>query len=182
MDKWNAVELRLMQSDKHLPYRQEPDDDVHEMIWLTKQPDRIHEIPELQRDAELKKAIGLINAEGLRFETFRCGSNEETYEGQILRHFNIGFIYRDRDAFANYGAQLMVAGELLGFATDSGIFEPGEKPFLFELQPILLTNEGARGWTMDIWHQSVAESSDEARRKSDQALSFVSHVLSATYQ
>ncbi|MCL8303192.1 hypothetical protein [Pseudomonas mosselii] len=152
------------------------------MIWLTKQPDRIHDIPELQRDQELKKAIGAINAEGLRFETFRCGSNEETYEGKILRHFNIGFIYRDRDAFANYGAQLMVAGELLGYATDSGIFEPGEKPFLFELQPIVLTTEGARGWTMDIWHQSIAASSDEARRKSDQALDLVSKVLSSAFQ
>ncbi|WJO30971.1 hypothetical protein [Pseudomonas monteilii] len=182
MDRWNAVELRLAAESKRLPYRQEPDDDVHEMIWLTQQPDRIHDIPELQRDPALKKAISAINAAGLRFETFRCGSNQETHDGKINHFFNIGFIYRDREAFANYGAQLMVAGELLGFAMESGIFEPGEKPFLFELQQVALTTEGARGWTMDIWHQSIAASADEAREKADRALDLVSKVLSSAFQ
>ncbi|WP_099431107.1 hypothetical protein [Pseudomonas mosselii] len=181
MEKWNAVELRLAAESKHIPYRQEPDIDVHEMIWLTKQPDRINDIPELQRDEALKAAVRSINGLGLRFETFRCGSKEEPYEGKYSSMFNVGFIYRDRNAFADYGAQMMVAGELLGFSTDSGIFGPGQKPFLFELQAVALTTEGIQGWTMDIWHQSLEDTPEKARQKSDQALALVSQILSATY-
>ena len=181
MSNWTAVEIRLSTQQKSIPYVADLDGDVHPVIWLSKEPDRIDEIPELSRDLELKSVIQSLNSSGSRFESFRCGSIDEDGDGKFYSSFNIGLIYRDRSEFSEYGAQLMVAGEILGYATDSGIFPEGSRAFLIEIERALLTTENIHGWTVDLWHQSVGQSTQEAKARAHQALSFLKNVLSAKY-
>jgi hypothetical protein len=181
MSNWKAVEIRLSTETKNIPYSAEPENDVHPVIWLSKEPQRIDEIPELSRDPALKLVIQALNAPGCRFESFRCGSVDEENDGKFYSNFNIGLIYRDRRAFAEYGAQLMISGEILGFSTDSDIFPKGSRTFLIEIQPVFLTTEQAQGWTVDLWHRSEGKTVQEAKAQADQALSFLKNVLSAKY-
>lgn len=179
MSKWKGIQIRLSTQPKDIPYAPDPESDVHQVIWLSREPDRAGEIPELNRHPELKRTVLSLNAPGCRFETFRCGSSDEQYDGQFHSNFNIGLIYRDRNAFADYGAQFMVAGEILGFATDSDIFSEGSNPFLIEIERVHLKTEGIQGWTVDLWHRSSGNEAQEARTRANQALGFVGSVLSA---
>ena len=181
MSKWSAVEIRLSTQQKNIPYTADPHGDVHPVIWLSKEPGRIEDIPELSRDLELKSAIQSLNSSGCRFESFRCGSIDEESDGKFYSSFNIGLIYRDRSAFAEYGAQLMIAGEILGYAADSGMFPADRRAFLIEIERVLLTTESIHGWTVDLWHQSVGQSAQEAKDQAHQALSFLKNVLSTKY-
>ncbi|MGY2258108.1 hypothetical protein [Pseudomonas sp. SDO55104_S430] len=181
MSNWTAVEIRLSTQQKNIPYAADPDGDVHPVIWLSKEPDRIGEIPELSRNPELRSAVEILNAPGGRFESFRCLSSDEEDAGKFYSSFNIGLIYRDRGVFAEYGAQLMVAGEILGYAADSGIFPEGRRAFVIEIERAHLTTENTHGWTVDLWHQSVGESIQEAKAQSNRALSFLKSVLSTKY-
>ncbi|WP_433766634.1 hypothetical protein [Pseudomonas putida] len=181
MSNWKAVEIRLSTQRKNIPYATDPENDVHPVIWISKEPHRIDEIPELNRDPELKSAIQSLNSPGCRFESFRCGSIDEEDDGKFYSNFNIGLIYRDREAFANYGAQLMIAGEVLGFSTDSDIFPEGSRMFLIEIESVLLTTESVHGWTVDLWHRSEGRTAQEAKGKANQALNLLKNVLSAKY-
>ncbi|MFO3675800.1 hypothetical protein ACKWMZ_26945 [Pseudomonas protegens] len=181
MTAWKSVEVRLSQQKKNIPYAADAANDVHQVIWLSKEPQRIDEIPELNRDPELKSVVKEINSPGCRFETFRCGSLTEEDEGKFYSNFNIGLIYRDRRAFADYGAQLMVAGEILGFSTDSDIFPASSRTFLIEIQQVNLTTEGIQGWTVDLWYRCAGETAQEATNQATRALSFLKNVLSAKY-
>lgn len=179
--KWKAVQIRLSTESKNIPYAVDPENDVHPVIWLSKEPSRSSEIPELLRHAELKSAVEALNAPGCRFESFRCGSIDEEDNGIYYSNFNIGLIYRDRSGFANYAAQMMLAGEILGFSTDSDIFPEGSNPFLIEIGAVVLTTEKTRGWTVDLWHRSSGKTADEARQKANQALGFLENVLSTNH-
>ena len=181
MSSWKSVEIRLSTGQKNIPYAAHPEEDVHQVIWLSNEPERIDEIPELSRDAELRSAIQSINSPGCRFESFRCGSVHEEDEGTFYSNFNIGLIYRDRNAFNNYGAQLMIAGEVLGNATDSDIFPERSRTFLIEIESVLLTTEGIHGWTVDLWHRSAGKTALEAKTQANQALNLLKNVLSAKY-
>jgi hypothetical protein len=181
MSKWAGIELRVSTERKNIPYRAEPDNDVHQVIWLTKEPYRIDEIPELQRDPELRVAIQKINAPGGRFETFRCGSVIEPDGDKFSSTFNIGLVYRDRRGFVEYGAQLMIAGEILGFSAESDTFSTGARPFLLEMSPVVLTTENIAGWALDVWHRSVAGSELEAKNQASLVLRFLTDILSKGY-
>lgn len=181
MSDWRAIEIRLSTEQKNIPYAANADSDIHPVIWLSKEPHRIEEIPELICDLELKSVVQSLNSPGCRFESFRCGSADEEEDGKFYSNFNIGLIYRDRSAFSEYGAQLMIAGEILGFATDSGIFPEGSRTFLIEIERALLTTESIHGWTVDLWYQSVGQSAQEAKARAHQAMDFLKNVLSTKY-
>lgn len=181
MGKWAAVEFRLSTTRKNIPYRSEPEEDIHPVIWLTKEPHRIDEIPELARDEELKAAMQALNKPGGRFETFRCLSQTQEDDGKHLAIFNIGLIYRDRMAFRDYAAQLMVVGELLGFAAEDELFPDSDKPFAVEIEPVTLTTEQVHGWAVDIWHQSYGDSPESAKLRANEVLRFVANTLAKTF-
>lgn len=181
MTAWKSVEIRLSQQRKNIPYAPDLANDVHPVIWLSREPQRIDEIPELIRDPELKSTVQSINSPGCRFETFRCGSVTEEDDGKFYSNFNIGLIYRDRRAFADYGAQLMIAGEVLGFSTDSDIFPASSRTFLIEIEPVHLTTEGVHGWTVDLWYRCQGETAQDATIQAARALNLLKNVLSAKY-
>jgi len=151
------------------------------MIWLSKEPGRIEEIPELQRDPKLKSLVVAINSPNLRFETFRCASQVEDENGHFSSVFGVGIIYRDRRAFQDYGAQLMVAGEVLGFVADSDKFPDQARPFAIEIHRIHLKEENLTGWSVDIWHVSRFAQKAEATSQAAEALDFLSSVLGPKY-
>ncbi|RON08522.1 hypothetical protein BK659_14130 [Pseudomonas brassicacearum] len=177
MGKWAAIDLRICTDLRNLPYRAEPEDDIHPMIWLSKEPGRIEEIPELQRDPKLKALVTAINNSGLRFETFSCASQIEGVDGVFCSVFGVGFIYRDRRAFQDYGAQLMVAGEILGFVADSDTFPDQARPFAIEIHRIHLKEENLTGWSVDVWHESRSAHEADVKSQAAKALDFLTSVL-----
>lgn len=179
--KWAAIDLRICTQEKRLPYRAEPEDGVHPMIWLRKEPHRINEIPELEHDEALRSAVQRLNGANSSFETFRCESIQNFDDGRYVSVFGLGVLYRARNWFASYPAQVLIAGEILESAANDSFFPDQDHPFAIEITRTLLTEERHLGWTLDIWHESVADSAQEAKSRSDKALTFLERVLSKNY-
>lgn len=178
LSKWIGISLRIANGVKNIPYTAEPESGVHPVVWLTKEPHRLDEIPELQEDATLKQLVVEANSPGRRFETFRCLATEELDEdGQWSAYRNVGFIYRNRQWFQDYGSQMMVVGEILGFALESIATPDNGSPFAVELQQANLKEEGIRGWSVDVWLQQRAGTREEASNLAGELLRILVPIL-----
>ncbi len=181
MGKWAGIDLRICTELRNIPYKPEPDKGIHPVVWLTKEPKKIDDIPELRKDHYMKRLVLALNSEGGRFESFRCECLEEEQENGIAAVFGVGFIYRDRRAFKDYAAQLMIAGEILGFMADSDTFENMAHPYTIEIHRVRLKDEDLIGRSVDVWHQSVSSNLDSAKQLRANAIEFLTSVLSKAY-
>lgn len=167
------AEIRLSLELKPLPipYPAVKHDDGENFGYksLVANPEAIYEIPELDAEHAMQEFVGHINAPGGVFETVRMvhwfNKSDPSVVTQCLC---LGFIFRDRSLFANYGSCLQFAGQLLHHSLASEIQFAG--PPLLETQPAHLLNENLGGWVMDIYLAGSGGHEDAARQHLGQVL------------
>ena len=157
------IRVSLSIETDNIPYRSSKysGGEVFPYRNLTKYPDEIDHIPELEGEPFIKQFVARINAPEGMFETFRithwCDHNEEGSR-QVMC---LGFFFRDRSLFHGYDNCMMLVGNLLQRMETDGI------SFLFppvvEIQQAYLKTEKIKGWVIDIYLSGFGPSEQSAR-------------------
>ncbi|NVZ45125.1 hypothetical protein HX780_06730 [Pseudomonas tolaasii] len=164
-DKTASIQVTFTTGHRNLPYAVNLEEDHHPMIWLSREPERIDEIPELKGEPELKEFVRAINGPGLHFETFRCSHRTGTDQGHVIRTMYVALIFRDRKLAAsldNY--MVLIRGILTGVAA-SKEFPDNALPFEVRLHKHWLKEEELWVHTADI--QFHIQALDEARMREE---------------
>ncbi|WP_445392391.1 hypothetical protein ACUDTL_16905 [Stenotrophomonas pavanii] len=164
----------------NLPYALE-EGKVFPLIWLSREPDRISEIPELEGEPELASFLAAINAPGLPFESFRCALEDVSHPevGGVLRRMYVGVIFRDREWASDISNYFMLARGLLLTSVHNDSFPDGSSPFELRLMKNCLKDEGGRiAFTADVQMEIWGEAAEEMREHLIERLAALQHVLS----
>lgn len=132
-------------------------------------PSAIDLIPELVGEPGMLEFIRAINASPGFFETVRMvhwfGQNSQ---GLIQRVLCFGFLFRDRNLFAQYEACVRCMGNLLVPVSRNRILS--EPLMLFQLEPAWLIDDDLQGWVMDLTVAADGADEDAARQALDHKL------------
>jgi len=154
---------------------------IFPLIWLSREPDRISEIPELEGEPELASFLGTINAPGLPFESFRCAFEDivNPSTGGVLRRMYVGIIFRDRDWASDLTNYFVLARGLLMSVVHDNSFPDGTGPFELRLMRNCLKDEGGRiAFTADVQMELYGEDQAQMREELARQLSVLQQALS----
>lgn len=154
---------------------------VFPLIWLSREPDRIGEIPELEGEPELARFINAINGPGLPFESFRCAFEDTVHPsvGGVLRHMYVGIVFRDREWASDLTNYFVLARGLLLTAVHDESFPDGTGPFELRLMRNCLKDEGeCIVFTADVQMEIYGEDQAQMRERLATRLSALQRALS----
>ncbi|UNM18055.1 hypothetical protein K0P33_21180 [Pseudomonas sp. ArH3a] len=166
-DKTASIQITFTTGHRNLPYATDLEGGHHPMIWLSKEPDRINEIPELEGEPELKDLIRAINGPGQDFETFRCAHTTKKTEAGITRSMYVAIIFRNRQWAEVPDPYLIVSRNIVTSLARSDQFPDGAIPFELRLRNHWLKEEQVYAYTADI--QFYIQAPDEAQMREELA-------------
>ncbi|MBH3399183.1 hypothetical protein I5S60_06340 [Pseudomonas fluorescens] len=164
-EKSATIQVTFTTGHRNLPYATDLETGHHPMIWLSKEPDRINEIPELEGEPELKGFIQAINGPGQDFETFRCAHSTKEDEKGTTRSMYVAIIFRNRQWAAAPDPYLIVSRNIVMSAAHSDLFPDGAFPFELRLRNHWLKEERVYAYTADI--QFYIQAPDEAQMREE---------------
>lgn len=180
MDRELNVTISYATGLHNLPYAP-VEGRIFPLIWLSREPDRIGEIPELEGEPELARFLNVINAPGLPFESFRCAFEDTAHSsvGGVLRRMYVGIIFRDRDWASDLTNYFVLARGLLLAAVHDDSFPDGTGPFELRLMRNCLKDEGGRVvFTADVQMEIYGEDQAHMREMLTKRLAALQRALS----
>ena len=166
-EKKASIQLTFTTGHRNLPYATDLEEDHHPMIWLSKEPHRIDEIPELVGEPELKEFIKAINGPGQDFETFRCAHTTKQTENGVTRSMYVAVIFRNRQWAETPDPYFILSRGIVMALAQSKEFPNGSIPFEVQLQRHWLKEERVWAYTADI--QFYIQAPDEAQMREELA-------------
>lgn len=164
-EKSASIQVTFTTGHRNLPYATDLETGHHPMIWLSKEPGRIDEIPELEGEPELKDLVRAINAPGQDFETFRCAHTTTKTETGITRSMYVAIIFRNRQWAEVPDPYLIVSRNIAMSLAHSDQFLDGAIPFELRLRNHWLKEEQVYAYTADI--QFYIQAPDEAQMRAE---------------
>lgn len=177
MDKTASIQVTYTTGHRNLPYATNEVEGLFPMVWLSKEPDRIDEIPEFDGEPELKEFVRAINAPNLPFETFRCAHRTDTQPGGVIREMYVAVIFRDRRLAASLDPYMVLVRSIVTALAESTDFPDNALPFEVRLHRHWLKEESLWAYTADIQFYLQAESEPQMRRKMTQEMAFLEKIL-----
>lgn len=147
------------------------------MIWLSKEPERINEIPELKGEPELEKLIRAINGPGQDFETFRCAHTTEKTEYGVTRSMYVAIIFRNRQWAEVPDAYLVLSRNIVMSLAHSDEFPDCAIPFEVQLRKHWLKEESVWAYTADIQFHIRAPDEAQMRVELRRQTAFLEKIL-----
>ncbi len=136
---------------RNLPYATNIEVGHHPMVLLSKDPDKIDQIPELAGEPELRNFIAAVNGPGVPMESFRCDHRTKQTASGVERNLYVAFLFRDRAMAADARNYLAMAGNLVSEVEREQCFIEGEVPFQINLARHRMREDGdAFVYTVDI--------------------------------
>lgn len=176
-EKTASVQITYTTGHRNLPYATDLEADHHPMIWLSKEPDRINEIPELEGEPELKEFVRAINAPGKDFETFRCSHSTGTDQGHVVRAMYVAVIFRNRNLAANLDPYMVLVRSILTGVAASTEFPNNALPFEVRLNSHWLKEESVWAHTADIHFHIQALDEAQMRAELGRQTAFLEKIL-----
>lgn len=162
-----SIQVTFTTGHRNLPYATNLEEDHHPMIWLSREPELIDEIPELEGEPELKEFVRAINAPGNDFETFRCSHRTGTDQGHVIRSMYVAVMFRDRNLAASLDPYMVLVRSILTGLAASTEFPDNALPFEVRLHRHRLKEESVWVYTADI--QFHIQALDEAQMRAELA-------------
>jgi len=179
MEKSSSIQVTFTTGHRNLPYATDEENGHHPMIWLSREPERITEIPELQNEPELKAFISAINAPGRHFETFRCAHSDTEAPGSYTRAMYVAVLFRDRALAASIDNYMILAREIVTGTANHPDFPANTVPFELRLAQHWLKEESAWVYTADIqfWIQALDQAA--MRNEMSKEMAFLEKILTS---
>ncbi len=176
-EKTASIQVTFTTGHRNLPYATNLEEDHHPMIWLSKEPNRIDEIPEFEGEPELKEFVRAINGPGLPFETFRCSHHTGTDQGIVIREMYVAVIFRDRNLAANLDSYMVLVRSVLTGLASSTEFPDNALPFEVRLHRHWLKEENVWAHTADIQFHIEALGETQMRAELARQTAFLQEIL-----
>lgn len=176
-EKTASVQVTFTTGHRNLPYAADIETGHHPMIWLSKEPDRIDEIPELDGEPELKDLIRAINGPGQDFETFRCAHTTTQTEAGITRSMYVAVIFRNRQWAETPDPYLVLSRSIVIALAHSDEFPDNALPFEVRLRRHWLKEESVWAYTADIQLYIQAPNEAQMREELARQTAFLQKIL-----
>lgn len=180
MRKTSSIKITYTTGHSILPYAPDEKNGNFPMIWLSKEPDRIGEIPELYGEPELRKLIRSINAPSLALETFSCSHRTFTNSRCLTKEILFSFIFRDRKLSETLDEYMKLACNIATSIAESVEFEDNALPFEIRFSKNWLKQENLWAHTASIYINIQAPNENAVSKKLAQEISFLTKLLTNT--
>ena len=176
-EKTASIQVTFTTGHRNLPYATNVDEGHYPMVWLSKEPHRIDEIPELEGEPELKEFVRAINGPNHDFETFRCFHKTTTDRGHVVRSMYVAVIFRNRDLAASLDPYMVLTRSILTGVAESKEFPDNALPFEVQLQRHWLKEESVWAYTADIQFHIQALDVAQMRAELSRQTAFLEKIL-----
>ncbi|KAI2693124.1 hypothetical protein [Pseudomonas sp. TNT3] len=176
-EKTASVQVTFTTGHRNLPYATDLETGHHPMIWLSKEPNRIDEIPELEGEPELKELIRAINGPSQDFETFRCAHTTNKTESGITRSMYVAVIFRNRQWAETPDPYLVLSRSIVIALAHSEEFPDNALPFEVRLRRHWLKEESVWAYTADIHLYIQAPDEAQMREELARQTAFLQKIL-----
>ncbi|MFJ2455887.1 hypothetical protein ACIOWK_29900 [Pseudomonas protegens] len=176
-EKTASIQVTFTTGHRNLPYATNLEEDHHPMIWLSREPERIDEIPEFEGEPELKELVRAINEPGLSFETFQCSHRTETNRGHVIREMYVAIIFRNRSLAASLDPYMILLRCILTGLASSTEFPDNAPTFEVQLCRHWLKEENVWAYTANIQFHIQALDDAQMRAELGRQTSFLQGIL-----